>query len=95
MGFIEHKFLLLVQHTEWQWPLVGVHSIMMEKLAQAGEDGGARPTSFTLSTITYKVVVYTPAERAEPFSLFLFYPFGFSVVRHLLDITNREQVTSC
>jgi hypothetical protein len=40
-------------------PLSGVHSIMMEKLAQAGEDGGARPPPFTLSTITYKVVVYT------------------------------------
>jgi hypothetical protein len=27
-------------HTEWQWPLSGVHSIMTEKLAQAGEGGG-------------------------------------------------------
>ncbi len=24
-------------HTEWQWPLSDVHSVMMEKLAQAGE----------------------------------------------------------
>jgi hypothetical protein len=23
-------------HTEWQWPLSGVHSTMMEKLAQPG-----------------------------------------------------------
>ncbi len=30
-------------HTEWQLPLSGVYSIMMEKLAQPG---------FTLSTIT-------------------------------------------
>jgi hypothetical protein len=27
-------------HTEWQRQLTGVHSIMMEKLAQAGESGG-------------------------------------------------------
>jgi hypothetical protein len=27
--------------TEWQLPLSGVHSIMMEKLAQSSEDGGA------------------------------------------------------
>jgi hypothetical protein len=28
------------QYTEWQRPLSGVHSIMMEKWAQAGEEGG-------------------------------------------------------
>ncbi len=38
-------------HTEWQRPLSGIHSIMMERLAQAGE-GGARPTLFTLFTIS-------------------------------------------
>jgi hypothetical protein len=27
-------------HTEWQRPLSGIHSMMMEKLAQAGEDWG-------------------------------------------------------
>ncbi len=26
--------------TEWQWPISGVHSIMMEKSAPAGEGGG-------------------------------------------------------
>ncbi len=36
-----------------------------EKLAQAGEGGGARPPPFTLITIPYKVAVYTPAERAN------------------------------
>jgi hypothetical protein len=54
-------------HTEWQLPLSGVHSIMMEKLAQP--DGGgrpARPPPFPISIITYKVVVhrYAPAEKA-------------------------------
>jgi hypothetical protein len=38
---------------------------MMEKLAQACEAEGARPTPFTISTITYKVVVYIPAARED------------------------------
>jgi hypothetical protein len=45
-------------HTEWQRPLTGVHSISMEKLAQAGEGRrvqGARPPSFTLFTISTKL----------------------------------------
>ncbi len=35
-------------HTEWQWPLSGVHSIMMEKLVHPGEDGGGgcTPTAY-------------------------------------------------
>ncbi len=33
-------------HTEWQRPLSGVHFIMMEKYAQAGEGGGCTPTPF-------------------------------------------------
>ncbi len=35
------------------------------KTAQPSEGGGARPPPFTISTITYKVVVYSPAERAD------------------------------
>jgi hypothetical protein len=31
------------EYTEWQRPLSGVHSIMMEKLAQAGEAGRCMP----------------------------------------------------
>ncbi len=52
------------EYTEWQRPLSGVHSIMMEKNFQAG-GGGARPPPFTVSTITYKVGMYAPAERAD------------------------------
>jgi hypothetical protein len=55
---------------------------MMEKSAQPGAGGGggvARPPSFTLSTITYKVVMYAPAERADTLSLFLLYPYMCSV----------------
>ncbi len=36
-------------HTEWQWPLSGAHSIMMEKSAPPGEGGGVHSTPSTLS----------------------------------------------
>ncbi len=51
---------------------------MMEKLAQPGVVD-KRPPPFTQSTITCKVVVYAPAERADTLPLFLFYPYMFSV----------------
>jgi hypothetical protein len=56
-------------HIDWQRPLSalsGVHSIMMEKLAQAGEGGGARPPPFTLFTITYKVSDTPPLISSLP-----------------------------
>jgi hypothetical protein len=40
----------------------------------------ARPPHFTLSTITIKVVVYTPAERADTLTPFLLYPFFFRLL---------------
>ena len=50
--------------TESQWPLSGVHSIMMVKSAQPGEGGGCTPSPFTLpSTITSKGVVYATLQR--------------------------------
>jgi hypothetical protein len=52
------------EHTELQRPFSGVHSIMMEKLAQAGEGVGlahsSNPPPFTIPTITYKVVLNAP-----------------------------------
>ncbi len=70
-------------HTEWQWSLSSVHSIMMEKSAQPGEGGGALPPPFTISTITYKVVVYAPAEKADTLILFLLNSYTYSVVQTL------------
>ncbi len=35
--------------------------------------GGALPPLFTISTITYKVVVYVPDERADTLPIFLLY----------------------
>ncbi len=53
---------------------------MMEKLAQIGEGGVCTPTRFTKSTITYKDVVYAPAEGADTLPLFLLYPYMNSVL---------------
>jgi hypothetical protein len=53
---------------------------MTVKSAQPGEGWGAHPPPFTLSTITYKVVVYSPDEKAGTLPLFLLYPFMYSVV---------------
>ncbi len=47
----------------------------MENLAQAGEGGGARPPSFVIFTIAYKVEVYARAERADTLPLLNFYPY--------------------
>jgi hypothetical protein len=52
---------------------------MMEKLAQAGECGGARSPLFTISTITYKFVVYAAAEKADTLPLFPLYPYMYSM----------------
>jgi hypothetical protein len=54
-------------HTEWRRPLSGVHSIMMEILAQVGDGGGCTSTPFLLylPSRTYKVAVYAPAEWAD------------------------------
>ncbi len=73
------------EYTEWQRPLAGVHSIMMEKSAQAGEGGVARPPPLTISTITCKVVVSAPAERADAFLLFLLYPLMHFVVVNVIQ----------
>ncbi len=51
------------EYTEWQWPHSVVHSIMMvnQPSLVRVRVGVARPSPFTLSTITSKVGVYAPA----------------------------------
>ncbi len=58
-----------------QRPLSDVHSIMMEKLAQAGAGGCAPSSPSTIFTIKYKVAVYAPAERADTLPLFHVYSY--------------------
>ncbi len=41
-----------------------------KKSAQPSEGGGARPPPFILTTITYRVVVYAPAERTDTLPYF-------------------------
>jgi hypothetical protein len=84
------------EYIEWQWPLSDIHSIMMEKSAQPGEGGNARsPLPFTVSTITSKVVVYTTAERADTFLLFLLFPYMYSVRDSVPGYAHQVYVVSC
>ncbi len=78
------QFLIIPGHRvriKWQWPISGVHSIMMEKSALAGEGVRVtRPPPFTPFTITYNVAMYVPAERADTLPLFHLYLYMYSVV---------------
>ncbi len=76
---VRSVYVWITEYTEWQRPLPGAHSITMEKSAQAGEGGGTRPPPFTISTITYQVLMYAPAEMADTLPLFLLYPYMYSV----------------
>jgi hypothetical protein len=84
-GFIVMTFFPRVKthrvHAEWQWPLSGVYSIMMEKSAQLVRIGGCTPIPFTISRT--KVSVSAPAEKADTLPVFLLYPDMYSVT--LLD----------
>jgi hypothetical protein len=81
------------EYTEWQRQLSGELSIMIEKLAQAGDGGGCTPTLFHYYTITYKVVVYAPWEcRYTPFisTLHLYVLCDFTY-----DYTHRDLPLLC
>ncbi len=47
-------------HTEWQRPLSGVHSIIMEKFAQAGEGRGCLGVPLTLACTTCRKEKFRP-----------------------------------
>jgi hypothetical protein len=58
-------------HTEWQSPISGVHSIMMEKSALAGEGGGCTPTPHPPESIaTLAPCIRSPIEGHKFFSRF-------------------------
>jgi hypothetical protein len=84
MLFWERRIGLRVvptEYTEWQRPLFWRTFHHDGKISPGWwEVGDARPPSFTISTIAYRVVVYAPAERADTLHLFLLYPYMFSVM---------------
>ncbi len=53
-------------HTEWRWPISGrpVHPYNV-KISPGWGVHAQSPTPFQPRTITYKVAVYAPAERAD------------------------------
>ncbi len=56
------------------------------KISPVWWEWGCTPTPFALSTITHKVGVYAPAEKADTLPLFLLYPYMYSVI-----LTTRVQ----
>jgi hypothetical protein len=63
----------------------GVHFIMMETLAQAGEGGACTPTPFHytyLCTITYKIAEYSPAETLTLISC---YTYAFRILMDYME----------
>ncbi len=83
-GFLQRHFQTITivystEYTEWQWPLSAAHSIMMKNQPSLVKVVGARLPPFTISTITFKVVMYAPAERADKLPLFLLCPHMYSV----------------
>ncbi len=78
-------------HTEWQLPISGELSIMMEKSALNGEGGGARLPPYMFVTITYKVAVCAPSERADIHSTY----FTSTPIRNSVDCkAGHEDVNS-
>ncbi len=60
-------------YTEWQWPLSGVHSIMMEKLGQPGEGGGGGCTPIPFSYIYHHVQSWcTLLQRGQVHSTYFY-----------------------
>ncbi len=76
-------------NTEPQWPLSGVHSIMMVKSAHAAlvRVKGARPPPFTLFPSQTKLWCTLQLRGHIHSSLFLLYPYMYSEVRSTLTIS--------
>ncbi len=78
-----------IEYTEWQWRTFHHDGKISPCLVRVGD---ARPPPFTLPTITSKVVVYAPAERADTLPLFLLYTYMYSVAE---SIPSRLKLFGC
>ncbi len=56
---------------------------------------GARPPSFTLFNIMYKVVVYAPAKRADTLPLFHLFPICILLSRSVVPSTGKGRDCEC
>ncbi len=80
-------------HTEWQWPLSGVHYIMMVKSAQPGEVGGVHgctPSPFRSIYHHEQSFGVRSSWEGRSTPLFLLYPYLYSVVHSELRQTDRQ-----
>jgi hypothetical protein len=73
--FISPKSLLRRVHTEWQWRVSGVRSIMMVKSAQPGEGGRCPSSSFhSINPSRAKLLCMLQLRGQIHSHLFLLYP---------------------
>jgi hypothetical protein len=75
--------VLPTEYTEWKRPLSSVHSILMEKSAQAGQGGGCTPTPLSpYLPLRTKFCSIRPSweGRYRYTPLFLLYPYMYSVI---------------
>jgi hypothetical protein len=73
-------------HSEWQWPLSGVHFIMMEKSAQPGVGGGGGCTPTNFHSIYHYVQSFNVRSRGmgeEP--ILLIWHLELRVVLHIAN----------
>ncbi len=94
---MEKLYIYHRAHTEWQWPISGVHSIVMENQPWLVRLGGCThtpsPYLFTLFTITYKVAVNALAERADTLQLFHLYSYMYSLLYVRVERVYRTQMS--
>ncbi len=80
-------------HTEWQLPLSGVHTILMEKLARPGEGGECTPTFFhyIYQHVQSCGVRSSWEGRSDTLPLFILYPYMYSMVhcKHLICLHSQ------
>jgi hypothetical protein len=62
------------------------------KICPGWKGWGAPPPPFTISTITYEVVAYAPAERADTIPLFLLYPYCGDDSDHEMNLTGEWRI---
>ncbi len=81
-------------HTEWQWPLPGVHSIKMVKPAQPGEAGGCTPPPFTLHIYLHKQsTLQLRGQIPNTLPLFILHRYMYSVFTRALKKSHLEKYT--
>ncbi len=88
IGNISHRV-----HIEWQWPLSGVYSIMMEKSAQPGAGGGCTPTPFHSIYLPSRTKLQCTLQLRGQMHPHYFYSTPICTLRCLLITINSDYLS--